>query len=83
MNIDPRVVSWRKRQVEMARLEILRDARARVCGCLRCGNDLLGKTLDEQILSCEQLVAQLGNECCYRLPDRERTRAMERGRRKS
>lgn len=78
MNIDPRVVPWRKRQVEMVRLEVLRDARASVCGCSRCGNDALGKTLDDQISSCEQLVAQYGDECCDRMPNHERRRAMER-----
>lgn len=78
MNIDPRVVPWRKRQLEMVRLEVLRDARASVCGCSRCGNHTLGKTLDDQIRSCEQLVEQYGDECCDRLPDHERPRGLQR-----
>jgi hypothetical protein len=83
MDIDPRVVPWRKRQVEMERLAVLRIARAGVCGCSLCGNDAIGKYLDGQIRRSEQLVAQYGDECCDRLPDYERLRAMERTHTKS
>jgi len=78
MKIDPRVVPWRKRQVEMTRLQVLRNARVIVCRCSRCGNDPVANILDDLIRSCEQLVAQFGDECCDRLPDHERPRALER-----
>lgn len=78
MDIDPRVVPWRKRQREIERLEVLRIARASVCGCSRCGNDATGKYLDGQIRRSEQLVAQYDDECCDRLPDNQRLQAMER-----
>jgi hypothetical protein len=77
MDIDPRVVPWRKRQREIARLEVLRIARPSVCGCSRCGNDVIGKYLDGQIRLSEQLVAQYDDECCERLPDSQGLRAME------
>ncbi|MEO8518024.1 MAG: hypothetical protein ABI438_02505 [Dermatophilaceae bacterium] len=77
MDIDPRVVSWRKRQREIVRLEVLRIARHSVCGCSRCGNAAIGPYLEGQIRLSEQLVAQYEDECCERLPDDQGLRAME------
>jgi len=77
MDIDPRVVPWRKRQREIARLKVLRIARRSVCGCSRCGNAAIDPYLQGQIHLSERLVAQYEDECCERLPDDQGLRAME------